>query len=169
MSMRLKFVSVGVSFLLISASLAGCSDIWGGLFGGPEAAEQTRRPSEATQQPKSESLPPSSSTIQQPTSPRAEGVAGDVELLWKMNPDRSIRTYHIYYGTNEHNLSEHQVVAVGDLEQVNHPVYGPAYRYRLRGAPRGSELFIALSAENETAESSRSPVFRVAPLEPQRR
>lgn len=85
---------------------------------------------------------------------------GDVELVWKAADD-SIVAYHIYYGTSVNDLKEHIRVPITSLRKMLHPAHGPSFRYILTGLDKSKEIFVSLSAENDSGVSEKTPPMKV--------
>ena len=81
-----------------------------------------------------------------------------IEVLWQI-PAEPVRTYFLSYGTSPESMTRRIPLSVYNLEKVNHPVYGPSYRYVLRGVDPNKKIYIRLVAENVSGESEPSEAF----------
>jgi hypothetical protein len=83
-------------------------------------------------------------------------TAAVVELIWKV-PSGKIDAYHLAYGYSKDDISTEVILKVSDLEQMDHPEFGPVFRYILSGVPSGKDVFFTLQAENEFGISEKTP------------
>ncbi len=83
-------------------------------------------------------------------------TAAVVELIWKV-PGGNVDKYHLTYGFSEDTLDTELVLNVSELEKMDHPEFGPVYRYILSGVPSGKDVFFTLQAENKFGISEKTP------------
>lgn len=138
-------------FSLIGIVLGACSP-----FGSTDS-EQVFDTVAGTAQEQPSLSSPSPVALNSPVPP--EPVV-EIELLWQATAEK-VTTYHLYYGSDKSDLNQHLAIPLNELEPFEHPIFGPTFRYRLRGAPMNNQLFFALSAENEHGVSERSAIIQV--------
>ena len=97
-----------------------------------------------------------------PAKPLQAESASTVELLWQV-PTEAVEKYHIYYGLEADDLSNHIEIPVTELERIDHPKHGPVYRYELRGIPATRAIYLSLRAENKYGVSDGSTATKVEP------
>lgn len=101
---------------------------------------------------------PSSVQIQELPDPKA--ALDDIEILWKI-PESPVDGFLIQYGNSKENLDQEIKISSDDVEKLDHPKYGPTYRYLLHGFSKNEKIFVAVSAISDTLVSSPSEVFEV--------
>ena len=85
-----------------------------------------------------------------------------VEILWRV-PTDTVERYQILWGNDESNLDQKVVVEVRDLTKVDHPKFGPVFRYELRQVPMDQAIYLSLRAENRFGISQPTPPVRLDP------
>ncbi len=80
-----------------------------------------------------------------------------VELIWEV-PNQPVVAYHISYGTNPNVLGDVVKVDVHDLEKLDHPEFGPVFRYKLTVNTKET-IYISLQAENSQGLSAPTDPF----------
>ncbi|MCB0324554.1 MAG: hypothetical protein KDD69_13320, partial [Bdellovibrionales bacterium] len=85
-----------------------------------------------------------SAVVDEPSTPENRQTEGappaearelsSVEVLWQV-PGEPVEKYHLRYGLEATNLTHQVEIAVSDLEKVNHPEFGPLFRYVISSVP----------------------------------
>lgn len=91
-----------------------------------------------------------------------ESGTSTVEVLWQV-PGEAVEKYHLYYGLEADELSNHIEVSVSELQKVDDPKHGPVYRYELKDIPAQRAIYLSLRAENKYGMSDPSPAAKIAP------
>lgn len=148
-------------FLARSLSLACCLGLAAcGIFDSSPEEEATAKPEEAS----SESSNSSSTAAKPKGEPKAakKEATGPqfVEVLWQINPER-VDKYHIYFGADAANLDGHVEIPIKKIQKVEHPTYGPVYRYELQIPRATRDTYVSIQAENVTGVSPASPPTRI--------
>ena len=121
--------------------------------------------------PDGASATPVAPTEKQPTPPREVPISAyqrpglgseKIELTWKI-PSEEVDGFVIHYGFDRQKLGSEIQVKVEDLEQYDHPQYGPVYRYYLENLPKTKTAYVAISALKDSYVSNPSEVFEISP------
>lgn len=99
----------------------------------------------------SPSFPNPKHTDSQPTT---------VELLWQV-PNASVTAYHLSYGFDRIVLDNQLRIPINELEKIDHPTYGPVFRYYLNDVPVDKDVFISLALENAYGISKKTEPMKV--------
>lgn len=166
--MKTQLICNGATLLvgLVLLSTTGCSlmhDIKTIFVPEKEAPLVEIEPSEdinTTATVKPRTPPPVTTPYHQSTTTPEAARPGDIELVWKAADD-SIVAYHIYYGTNINDLKEHVRVPITSLRKMLHPAHGPSFRYILTGLDKSKDVYVSLSAENDSGLSEKTSPMKV--------
>lgn len=82
------------------------------------------------------------------------------ELVWQV-PSEAVESYEIALGSSPTSLSDIRRIPITSLEKVDHPVYGPIYRYKVDNLDPNRTTFISLRATNRYGSSPQSQLIRV--------
>ncbi len=99
-------------------------------------------------------------TPKRPSRSKTPTVVSSVEISWKV-PVENIQFYHLHYGHSPDNLNRHVRIKTSSLEKLDDPIYGPRFRYELKGISTKVPLYYSLSAENSGQLSQPSPVMKL--------
>ncbi len=145
-------------FLLI---FTGCGNLWTGP--SPEGEEEAAPAAEesaaaATDEAPAEAPKPASRA----SKAALESGTSTLEVFWQI-PGEAVEKYHLYYGLEADELTNHIEVMVNELQKVDDPKHGPVYRYELKDIPAKRAIYLSLRAENKYGMSDASPATRVEP------
>lgn len=178
----LSLVSAGV------IAMSGCG--WMGDFGdtiwksSPDAEQPAgeaaaRTPRKLTRQEaveylgeQSASEPPASAArtaVGRPAPAGRGGVTGgtagrtqSIEVLWRV-PTDAVERYHVLYGSAPEKLDRSVVIPVAKLQKIDHPKFGPVYRFELPSIPMDEIIYVSLRAENSAGVSPPTPPVKLEP------
>lgn len=97
------------------------------------------------------------------SAPLPEPSQDDVQVVWRIPEDETDR-FVVHYGFKADNLEHNLDLEASKVERLDHPKYGPVYRYILRGLPRDRTIFVSVSAVIDNVASHPSPAIEVPPL-----
>lgn len=120
---------------------------------GPEKGETEQTETESGQLNLETTAVPSSETaVPHAQMPHAPTM---IEILWQV-PTTAVEAYHIYISQGDDKEERHIKVPVQGLQKIDHPTYGPVYRYELRDVGKAENIKILLRAENQYGLSEPS-------------
>ena len=166
--------------IAVAALLSGCATMESTLdainpFGGEAPEEVPVKPA-----PKTKSLEEASKAAQESARPAVAEAPAEipapakpatiatpervqpVEVMWRV-PTDPVEKYYILYGTDEARLDKQVELSVKDIQKIDHPKFGPVFRYELKQIPSDKTLFISLKAENRFGVSAPTPPVRLEP------
>ena len=109
----------------------------------------------------SESDSDAAAAEEEPAAPAAETEAvSSVEILWQV-PGEAVEKYYLRYGVKEDALDKSVTIPVRELDKIDHPDYGPLFRYLISGVPAEKTIYFTIQAENQYGLSPESPVQKV--------
>ena len=166
-----KSIVFAFQALIVSSALGGCSmDAWFGTGPAPKESASSDDASGVSNanEGRAALATHESATVEtaaaETTSVSKVGglteVSG-VEVVWQV-PLKPVEVYHLNYGFDSANLNQELTIPVDKLEKIDHPSYGPVFKYRLKGVPNNRDVFVTLRAENRIGLSDPSPVIKVA-------
>lgn len=120
-------------------------------------ASRDRRAAAAAAGRAEEGLAPS-----RPAPSRSAAGTQTIEVLWRV-PTDSVEKYHVLYGSDPQKLEQSVVVPVTKLQKIDHPKFGPVYRYELNKIPVDAIVFVSLRAENSAGVSPATSPVRLEP------
>ena len=151
-----------LAFSLLVLASSGCGAIKRntiGLFSDENVASENKGASSGSldNQPSNVpvELPPTDSNV----------TAQDVEIIWQA-PSSTVDGFVIHYGFSKEELSFERRINAADLKLLDHPAYGPVYRYSISDLPNDRTVYVSVSAFKDTLVSDPSEIFAVAPEEP---
>lgn len=130
-----------------------------------KAAQESARPTTAETAVTEPAVAGSPAEIPSPLKPSAISAperVQPVEVMWRV-PTDPVEKYYILYGTDEAKLDKQVELAVKDIQKIDHPKFGPVFRYELKQIPSDKTLFISLKAENRFGVSAPTPPVRLEP------
>ena len=166
--------------IAVAALLSGCATMESTLdainpFGGEAPEEVPVKPA-----PKTKSLEEAAKAAQESARPAVAEAPAEipapakpatiatpervqpVEGMWRV-PTDPVEKYYILYGTDEARLDKQVELSVKDIQKIDHPKFGPVFRYELKQIPSDKTLFISLKAENRFGVSAPTPPVRLEP------
>jgi hypothetical protein len=157
--------------LFLSGFLSGCSLFEISLFGSDSedaAVEQAEESNVEKAKPSAAETNAGERTASiAEQAPPVEAVedteeVSSVEILWQV-PGEAVEKYYLRYGTDDAVLDTSVVIMVRELDKIDHPDYGPLFRYVVSGVPAKQTIYFTIQAENQYGLSPASPVQQVAP------
>ena len=143
-----------------------------GLEDAAKAAQEAARPADAGQVA---AVAPNAATTEAPLLGALPGSGAQrsgvgvpaervqpVEVMWRV-PTDPVEKYYILYGADEAALDKKVELQVKDIQKLDHPKFGPVFRYELRQVPIDKTLFISLQAENRFGVSAPTPPVKLDP------
>ncbi len=125
------------------------------------AAEGELAPAVPTTRPATD-VAPAETALPKPGTLGLPDRVQPVEVMWRV-PTDPVEKYYILYGTDESKLDKQVELSVKDIQKIDHPKFGPVFRYELRQVPIDKTLFISLKAENRFGVSAPTPPVRLEP------
>ena len=135
-----------ILLLIISASLL--------VFGCGMSASKKPAPAEEKSSVELEPAPvPDAAAVTE--APKPKPAPSSVEVIWQA-PTGPVESYHIYVSKSDGSEDRHIRIPVQKLKKIDHPTYGPVYRYELQNVDRSADVRITLRAENQYGLSEPS-------------
>lgn len=147
---------LGMAFLSLVTLAPGCSRV------SPQPAEKEELPADESEIVEELSTAPTESDSATYSAQEPSRELSSVELLWQV-PAEPVETYHLRYGTHPDTLTHQVKIQVTELDQIQHPEYGPLFRYIIPSVPADQTVYFTIQAENKFGISPESPVQEVAP------
>lgn len=102
-----------------------------------------------------------------PTSISQSGATAQIpgiEIIWEV-PRKPVEVYHLTYGLKEDSLDREVTIPIEKLEKLDHPAFGPVFRYRLRDVTPNQDVFVSMRAENRLGISEPSKTVKISSRE----